>query len=65
MTKTVAGAVLLFTLVNGFNALSIGSNYQRLVQGVVLIGATGLYTLTTLRKRRPKAVAPAVVLQAL
>ena len=36
VVKSVIGALILFTLSNGFNVLNIGSNYQNVVQGCVL-----------------------------
>jgi D-xylose transport system permease protein len=53
VAKSVVGAVILFTLSNGFNVLNLGSNYQYLVQGVVLIAAASIYTAAT-RTRRSK-----------
>ncbi len=50
VTKSVIGALILFTLANGFNVLNLGSNYQYLVQGVVLVAAATLYTVAG-RKR--------------
>jgi ribose/xylose/arabinose/galactoside ABC-type transport system permease subunit len=55
--KTVAGALLLFTLTNGFNILNLGANYQGLIEGVVVVAAAAIYTLGADRKRaRPTAV---------
>ena len=54
VAKSVAGALILFTLSNGFNVLNIGSNYQNVVQGGVLVAAAALYTATTLRRRRTR-----------
>ena len=52
--KSVLGAVVLFTLSNGFNVLNLGSNYQYVVQGVVLVAASAVYTLAArARRRRP------------
>ncbi|WP_082512081.1 ABC transporter permease [Rhizobium sp. Root1204] len=45
VTKTIAGALLLFTLTNGFNMLNIGANYQGLIEGVVVIAAAAIYTI--------------------
>lgn len=45
VVKTVAGALLLFTLTNGFNIMNLGSNYQGLVEGVVVIAAAAIYTV--------------------
>ncbi len=44
--KSVVGALILFTLSNGFNVLNIGANYQNVVQGGVLVAAAALYTVT-------------------
>ena len=43
--KTVAGALVLYTLTNGFNVLNLGANYQGLIEGTVLIGAAAIYTV--------------------
>ncbi len=43
--KTVAGALLLFTLTNGFNVLDLGASYQGLIEGVVVIAAAAIYTV--------------------
>jgi D-xylose transport system permease protein len=51
VAKSVAGTLILFTLSNGFNVLNIGSNYQNVVQGSVLIAAASLYTATSSRGR--------------
>jgi D-xylose transport system permease protein len=51
VAKSVIGTLVLFTLSNGFNVLNIGSNYQNLVQGGVLIAAASLYTASTARGR--------------
>jgi D-xylose transport system permease protein len=51
VAKSVAGALILFTLSNGFNVLNIGSNYQNVVQGAVLVAAAALYTATSPRGR--------------
>jgi D-xylose transport system permease protein len=45
------GTLILFTLSNGFNVLNIGSNYQNVVQGSVLVAAAALYTATSARGR--------------
>jgi D-xylose transport system permease protein len=50
--KTVAGALLLFTLTNGFNILNLGANFQGVVEGVVVIAAAAIYTVES--KRKPK-----------
>jgi D-xylose transport system permease protein len=51
VTKSVVGTLILFTLSNGFNVLNIGSNYQNVVQGSVLVAAAALYTATSARGR--------------
>lgn len=50
--KSVVGALILFTLSNGFNVLNIGANYQNVVQGGVLVAAAALYTVTNRSDRR-------------
>lgn len=52
VVKSVIGTLILFTLSNGFNVLNIGSNYQNVVQGTVLVAAASLYTATSERERR-------------
>lgn len=49
--KSVVGALILFTLSNGFNVLNIGANYQNVVQGGVLVAAAALYTVTNQSER--------------
>lgn len=49
VAKSVVGTLILFTLSNGFNVLNIGSNYQDVVQGTVLVAAAAMYTATTTR----------------
>jgi D-xylose transport system permease protein len=49
VAKSVVGTLILFTLSNGFNVLNIGSNYQNVVQGAVLVAAAALYTATNSR----------------
>jgi D-xylose transport system permease protein len=49
--KSVVGALILFTLSNGFNVLNIGANYQNVVQGGVLVAAAALYTVTNKSER--------------
>ncbi|MFJ9034415.1 ABC transporter permease [Streptomyces sp. NPDC102274] len=51
VSKSVAGTLILFTLSNGFNVLNIGSNYQNVVQGSVLVAAAALYTASSSRGR--------------
>lgn len=43
--KTLSGAVVLFSLVNGFDIFGLGSSYQSVIEGVVLIIAAAIYTL--------------------
>ncbi|MCW2642675.1 MAG: D-xylose transport system permease protein [Dactylosporangium sp.] len=50
--KSVLGTVVLFTLSNGFNVLNLGSNYQYVVQGAVLIAASAVYTIAARSRRR-------------
>jgi ribose/xylose/arabinose/galactoside ABC-type transport system permease subunit len=54
--KTVAGALVLYTLTNGFNILNLGANYQGLIEGTVLIAAAAIYTIGGRRggRRRPR-----------
>jgi D-xylose transport system permease protein len=51
VAKSVVGTLILFTLSNGFNVLNIGSNYQNVVQGSVLVAAAAMYTATSARGR--------------
>ncbi|MGI5228115.1 ABC transporter permease [Actinoallomurus sp. CA-142502] len=43
--KSVVGALILFTLDNGFNVLNLGANYQGVIVGTVLIVAAAIYTI--------------------
>jgi len=43
--KSVAGAIVLYTLVNGFDILGLGTSYQGIIEGVVLIIAAAIYTI--------------------
>jgi D-xylose transport system permease protein len=43
--KTLAGALLLFSLTNGFNILNLGANWQGLIEGIVVIVAAAIYTV--------------------
>jgi D-xylose transport system permease protein len=45
VVKTVVGALILFTLTNGFNILNLGASYQGLVEGTVVIVAAAIYTV--------------------
>jgi D-xylose transport system permease protein len=59
--KSVLGTIVLFTLSNGFNVLNLGSNYQYVVQGVVLIAASAIYTVASRGgkvRRRAEAATP-------
>jgi D-xylose transport system permease protein len=51
--KTIAGALLLFALTNGFNILNLGANYQGVIEGTVVVIAAAIYTVGGSR-RRPK-----------
>lgn len=51
--KSVAGALILTTLANGFNILNLGARYQSLVVGVVIIAAAAIYTAHRGRPRAP------------
>ncbi|TAN31595.1 ABC transporter permease [bacterium] len=42
--KSIVGTAILFTLANGFNVMNLGSNYQGLIQGAVIITAATIYT---------------------
>ena len=53
--KSLVGALILITLRNGFNILNLGANWQGLVEGVVLIVAAGVYTIS-LRRARTRRV---------
>lgn len=45
VVKTIAGALLLFTLTNGFNILNLGANYQGIIEGTVIVAAAAIYTV--------------------
>ncbi|GAA4490368.1 hypothetical protein GCM10023191_022430 [Actinoallomurus oryzae] len=51
--KSVVGALILFTLDNGFNVLNLGANYQGVIVGTVLIVAAAIYTIAG-RKRQTR-----------
>jgi ribose/xylose/arabinose/galactoside ABC-type transport system permease subunit len=53
--KTVVGALLLFTLTNGFNVLDLGASYQGLIEGAVVIAAAAIYTVGGGRRRGRRA----------
>ena len=50
--KSLIGALILITLANGFNVLNLGANYQGLIEGVVLIVAAGMYTVSLRRQQQ-------------
>lgn len=54
--KSVVGALILFTLINGFGVLNLGANYQDLIKGVVIIGAATIYVLAERRGQRNRRV---------
>jgi D-xylose transport system permease protein len=43
--KTLAGALLLYSLTNGFNILNLGANWQGLIEGCVVVAAAAIYTI--------------------
>jgi D-xylose transport system permease protein len=43
--KSVTGAIVLYSLVNGFDILGLGTSYQGVIEGVVLIIAAAIYTV--------------------
>jgi D-xylose transport system permease protein len=51
VVKTLAGALLLFTLTNGFNMLNLGANYQGLIEGTVIVIAAAIYTVGGTRSK--------------
>jgi D-xylose transport system permease protein len=55
VSKSLVGALILTTLKNGFNILNLGANWQGLVEGVVLIVAAGVYTVS-LRRRQTRRI---------
>jgi D-xylose transport system permease protein len=58
VAKSVLGTVILFTLSNGFNVLNLGSNYQYVVQGAVLIAASAVYTVAAKAPARRRRADP-------
>jgi D-xylose transport system permease protein len=53
---SLVGAIFLYAIADGFNILNLGSNYQDLIQGVILIAAAATYTAKTrARKAIPDA----------
>lgn len=54
--KSIAGALILFTLANGFNVLNLGANYQGLIEGTVIVVAAATYTIAGRRaSKHPRA----------
>ncbi|GAA2874178.1 sugar ABC transporter permease [Streptosporangium fragile] len=53
--KSVVGALILFTLDNGFNVLNLGANYQGVIVGTVVIVAAAIYTIAG-RQRQVRRV---------
>jgi D-xylose transport system permease protein len=51
VVKTLAGALLLFSLTNGFNILNLGANYQGVIEGTVVVTAAAIYTVGGNRRR--------------
>jgi D-xylose transport system permease protein len=49
--KSVAGVVVLFSLINGFDILGLGTSYQGVIEGIVLIIAAAIYTVGKRRGR--------------
>jgi len=43
--KSVAGAIVIYSLENGFDILGLGTSYQGVIEGVVLITAAAIYTI--------------------
>jgi D-xylose transport system permease protein len=52
VVKTLAGALLLFTLTNGFNILNLGANYQGVIEGTVVVTAAAIYTVGGTRRSK-------------
>lgn len=50
--KTLVGALLLFTLTNGFNILNLGANYQGVIEGTVVVAAAAIYTVGGIRGKK-------------
>ncbi len=56
VVKTVVGALLLFTLTNGFNVLNLGANYQGVIFLFVVTAAAEIYTVGGRRRAKPRPV---------
>lgn len=56
--KSMVGALILFTINNGFNTLNLGTNYQQLIQGAIIIASAAIYTISAkrVRHRQPHEV---------
>jgi len=50
--KSMVGALLLFTINNGFNMLNINAHFQLVFAGIVVIAAAALYVATDKRRIR-------------
>ncbi|HLI60922.1 MAG TPA: ABC transporter permease [Solirubrobacteraceae bacterium] len=57
VVKSVVGTLILSSLIVGFNILNLGSNWQYVVQGLVIIAAAAVYTVAS-RKRRAASIVP-------
>ncbi|MEV4358354.1 ABC transporter permease [Nonomuraea sp. NPDC049625] len=53
--KSVVGALILFTLDNGFNVVNLGANYQGVIVGTVVVVAAAIYTVAG-RQRQVRRV---------
>lgn len=47
--KTLAGALVLYSLSNGFNMINLSANFQGLIEGIVIIVAASIYTVGSKR----------------
>ncbi len=52
VVNSVAGALLLIVLSNGFAVLNLGANYQLLIQGAVIIAAAAFFVIAERRGGR-------------
>ncbi len=43
--KSVVGVVVIYSLINGFDIIGLGTSYQGVIEGVVLIIAAAIYTV--------------------
>lgn len=48
--KSVVGVVVIYSLINGFDILGLGTSYQGVIEGVVLIIAAAIYTVGSRRR---------------